>query len=296
MKIPFPVVVNTRETELPEKGNYFIVGRDGLYLHKDTGLVQAVVKVSQASFLEPVETWAKLSIPVIPEELTRQMVAFFSAIYEKQKTEAVLLLFFSEKEGKFQWLCPAQEVSSARASFDYFQRVEESYQLVGTAHSHANMGAFHSSTDEHDESGVDGLHITVGRLGEDNIDICSSLAVNGNRFNVEPKSVMQGVEDAQESVKSVADRTRDSVDSVIDWALPGVLPFPAYRRNLGPRYHVDIQGVGFPAEWLERVEKSQFKFGVLGRASELNDQTVKSGVKDEIKSLEIALVGEDKCP
>ncbi len=41
---------------------------------------------------------------------------------------------------------------------------EFAYQRFGTIHSHASASAFHSGTDDKDEEGFDGLHITIGNV------------------------------------------------------------------------------------------------------------------------------------
>ena len=64
---------------------------------------------------------------------------------------------------------PEQKVSGGGVSYERndeeIQKFEEmGFVLVGSVHSHCEMGAFHSSTDDADEFNFDGLHITIGKI------------------------------------------------------------------------------------------------------------------------------------
>ncbi len=41
----FPVYTYQEGMELPEEGNYYLVSGNGLWLHKDTGIVKAFIPV-----------------------------------------------------------------------------------------------------------------------------------------------------------------------------------------------------------------------------------------------------------
>ena len=178
--------------KLPKRGTYYILARNGFYIHRDMGLIVGTVKVNQMSFLEPIEPWAEFFVPLIPEDITRQTVAFFRAVYRKMKTEAAVLLHYNEATNEFCLTCPEQEVSGASVAYDSSDRIDE-FLLVGSLHSHCGFSAFHSGGDRNDEEAFDGLHITIGNNDSDQFSVVSSLVINGNRFVRAPESVLGGI-------------------------------------------------------------------------------------------------------
>jgi len=58
--------------------------------------------------------------------------------------------------------------------------------MIGTIHSHCDFSAFHSGTDQADESTFDGIHITLGHVNRNDFSIVASLAFSDNRF---PKAI-----------------------------------------------------------------------------------------------------------
>lgn len=64
---------------------------------------------------------------------------------------------------------------------------------AGTAHSHCNMSAFWSSTDDKSELNQPGLHFTIGGhnwAGTTSYTICTSICLNGVRHVVHPSEVI----------------------------------------------------------------------------------------------------------
>jgi len=195
---------------------YYIVAKDGIYLHKKLDILESFTKVNKISFLEPINQYAKLNIPKIPGKLTRQMYTFFSEVYDRFKTESVIMIFYNKDTKEYKLHVPTQTVSSAhlRTSYD---TIIPGFLSLGTCHSHAGFGAFHSSTDIKDEKDWDGLHITFGDLNQDNISISLEIVSNGFRSKCNPSDYLEGIiEDGE-----------------------------YYRINLSE----------FPEEWMDNVEK-----------------------------------------
>ena len=70
----------------------------------------------------------------------------------------------------------------------------ENFLCVGTIHSHCDFGAFHSGTDIGDEEDFDGLHVTFGHNNLVEFSISATIVVNGNRLQVDPLEVLEGIE------------------------------------------------------------------------------------------------------
>ena len=117
---------------------------------------------------------------------------FFRKVYQEHRAEAIVLLFYNEMKKTYKVVPPSQEVSAA--GVDYNRAVTlEGYIMVGDIHSHANFSAFHSGVDDADEKSFDGLHITIGNNGDDEVSLSASIVSNGQRFICEPEDYINGI-------------------------------------------------------------------------------------------------------
>lgn len=131
----------------------------------------------------------------IPQTILQQALAFFSAIYTRLSTEAIVLLFYAPSAPVNQrWLimAPEQTVTGGTCKYEDPGPAPSGWFLAGTIHSHGNMGAFHSGTDDHDEDQRDGIHITVGRINS-LVEFSVSVVIEGERFKLELSDIVQGV-------------------------------------------------------------------------------------------------------
>lgn len=120
----------------------------------------------------------------LPKALFMEVERLFLEVYRKFATEAIVLLHRADN-GKWAFQIPEQKVSAAAADYtsgnstyvveDNLQTYLEalpalpagqSWKQLGSIHSHASMSAFHSGTDDKDEFGFDGIHITMGKFNE----------------------------------------------------------------------------------------------------------------------------------
>ena len=189
----FKIIINDGSTPLPADNIYYIIGRDGIYIHKKTDIFEACVKVPHISFLEPVKSYAKLDIPKIPENLTKQMYSFFSEVYDRFQSEAAIMIFYNKVTKEYSLKVPQQVISQSHLECSYNISIP-GFLSIGTCHSHAGFGAFHSSTDIKDEKDFDGLHITFGNLDQENISISMEVVSNGSRFKCSAEDYLDGVE------------------------------------------------------------------------------------------------------
>ena len=124
------------------------------------------MKVSGIGHLEDTAESVQFHVPKLPLELLQQAESFFATAYEKHHSEAVVVLLANPATKEWRIDAPSQEVDgSLHVSYDPTTVVvPESFAVFGTIHAHASAGAFHSATDDKDESCSDGLHITIGNL------------------------------------------------------------------------------------------------------------------------------------
>ena len=64
--------------------------------------------------------------------------------------------------------------------------------LFGSVHSHVDGPAYSSNVDRNDESYLTGLHIVVGRISREPPDIHCEYVVDGVRFRVDTRAVIEG--------------------------------------------------------------------------------------------------------
>jgi hypothetical protein len=178
----FPVHIKKPGASLPDDSIYYVVARNGLFLHKESEWASATVPVKQIAILDNEEPSISLHLPPLDHEIFFQAVQFFRHIYKTMHTEAAVLLHYSADAG-WAFSVPSQRVAFASVRYNANERLD-GYQCVGTMHSHGSMSAFHSSTDVNDEAEWDGVHVTIGgfRHHTDTFAMSAEVVINGHRF------------------------------------------------------------------------------------------------------------------
>lgn len=175
---------------IPTRGPYFVPAKQGWMVHKKFHWGRVLTPVKEAEALHDREPylWPEINLPI---ELLGQAWAFFAAIYELHKSEAMVDITWSEKHG-YRLFCPPQRATSggvhAKRTLEHYQG-----QIVGTIHSHCNFGAFHSSTDTHDADGHDGLHITLGKNMHQQPEIAVMISVGTVRWHFKPEELWEDI-------------------------------------------------------------------------------------------------------
>ena len=196
----FPVYVYEEGMELPKEGTYFLVSGNGLWLHKDTGIVRAFVPVDNISVLQDLhaEAWVDCKLPKLPARHVVQIKTFFQKVVEKHRAEASVTLYYSKSQEKYKIHIPRQSVSHGgvhyrRLGLTHLEGMSD-FLRVGTIHSHCDFGAFHSGTDVSDEQDFDGIHCTFGHNDKEEFTISASMVVNGHRWPVDPCKLLEGID------------------------------------------------------------------------------------------------------
>jgi hypothetical protein len=171
-----------------------------IYVHNGIPLVHTQINDKISGFLPAAHTKLadepRLSVSVGKITLTqwRSVVSFFSEINKREKSEAQVRLFYSDERQNWKiWAFPQKSNTGMTTSEipddpewnDQWNNITENglYYQWGTIHSHCNAGAFASSTDKDDEANSPGLHITIGHLDKDliDLDIRFTLICPGNK-------------------------------------------------------------------------------------------------------------------
>lgn len=180
-----PIYLKDQDFSPPAEPLYYLLSRDGLFLAKRTPFFAATVPVKGIPWLVEQAPEVRLTAPPFPAALLLQAVAFFRAVYEQHRSEAVALLAWREANGAFELIIPHQTVGGGHCEYEV-REFPAGLTRLGTIHSHAGGEAFHSERDWQDERYEDGFHLTVGNVDGD-LTLSCSVVVQGFRAQIPPE-------------------------------------------------------------------------------------------------------------
>ncbi|MCK9375690.1 MAG: hypothetical protein M0P73_06025 [Syntrophobacterales bacterium] len=180
-----PIYLKDQEFSPPDDPIYYLLTRDGLFLVKRTLFFEAVVPAAGIPWLEPQEPRVNLSAPPLPAALLLQALACFRAVYNRYRSEAVVLLGWREATRTYELVLPHQTVGGGHCDYE-IKEFPAGLTRLGTIHSHAGVEAFHSLRDWEDERFEDGLHLTIGNLDTE-LTLSCSVVVQGFRAQIPPE-------------------------------------------------------------------------------------------------------------
>jgi PRTRC genetic system protein A len=184
--------------EWPQDRLFYLVTSEGLMKCRTTEFFRSCVKSnSNLSELEAQKPFVKLRYPKVPQEMLETVAGFFSAVQKKYDSEAYVCLLWNKNEKKYEIVCPPQEISGGHVSYDLPPQPPHML-LVGDIHSHVNMAAFASGTDENDETQRPGVHIVLGRISQEPPEFHIEVVVDGTRFGVKEEMMLEGYEKRRE--------------------------------------------------------------------------------------------------
>jgi PRTRC genetic system protein A len=154
---------------LPKKITYLLTA-DGVRVARKTP-VGVVVEALEGEPLiplplMPLNEGLLLSTPKVPWEVLRSIVAFFREVAKTRKAEALVRIYRHKVSGEWHLEVPPQDVSGASVRVDdtWTFDNEGAYVHVMDIHSHVDMAAFFSSTDDADEKRAVRLYGVIGRV------------------------------------------------------------------------------------------------------------------------------------
>lgn len=257
-----PVYLYEEGVKLPESGMYYLVAKNGLFIHVERQVGSALVKAEGIPWLQNAESSISLKLPKIPGRIIAQALTFFRKVWDKFSSEAYVQLYYSKKLNQYRLWCPKQQVSRGGVNYDrcdqfsYEERVgngatnEWNWQMVGTIHSHCNFSAFHSGTDTHDEETFDGIHVTLGHVDRKEFSMVASIAINGNRVQLEPENCTTGV------VRTTDNKVVQS--KYMTWGDVNFFDFELSEEDVQGLVGDDTEMI--EKDWMPKVEKQQFQY------------------------------------
>ena len=189
---PIPKPPPGLEPALPKEPLCYVAGANGLFKVVRNAFYTACVKLDGITALAALKEEAGLNVPLLPLEQFRRVEAFFAAVFETHRSEAVVLLYCNPRTEDWQVVVPAQAVRGLHVEYDLktLPAPAAGYELFGTIHSHADVKAFHSGTDDADEACFDGLHITIGNLDQPVRSYACRWILGGRVFKADLEDVV----------------------------------------------------------------------------------------------------------
>jgi hypothetical protein len=167
---------------------------------------------------------------------------YFALVYEEHRSESIVLFHRGVDDNEYTIIVPEVYTASAGhvtynahipqfCSSCHIGSTEDNletcphcetntmvpFRFYGSMHSHGNMSAFHSGTDDEHELGQQGFHITMGRVGleapKKNAEESDQSAVSGF-FSICPSFVV--AIPGRTTVKGKGDRWYPSIDGLVD--------------------------------------------------------------------------------
>lgn len=188
-----------------EPRTYYVLAANGLFLVRNHAFFRSSVPApSFPSELGEQHEAFEPRFPKIPRDMLERIVAFFSAVAEAYGAEAGVLLYWDPEASAVHVIAPPQVATITRGYRGRGQPVGLHYEvphgvppawiLFGDVHSHAQLAAFASATDQDDEVHAPGLHIVVGEIHREPPSFHVEAVVDERRFTLSLADVVEGYE------------------------------------------------------------------------------------------------------
>jgi hypothetical protein len=200
MKVP--ILLKTDAGVDSDETLHYVVASNGIFQVRRTETYHAVTRVERpVPGLLIEQERLRLLCPRVPAALLEGVLAFFRTVYEEHRAEAVVILFYRPESRAYRVVVPDQTIpgywrsdgrwqSFLRLSYREVRR-PSGYLRFGTIHSHADLAAFASLTDQEDERFGDGLHIVYGHVDRREPSRSTAFVVNDVRFGLVPDDVLE---------------------------------------------------------------------------------------------------------
>ena len=180
----------------------YVLTSDGLFLRRNHAFfTSCVVARDWPAELLPQKPFLNLHCPKLPQAAMERIVGFFSKIARLHGSEAAVILYWDSRNECVCFEVPDQCATvsegwngdryATEVRYETLQ-VSSDLRVFGSVHSHVDNAAYSSNIDRHDESYRTGLHIVVGRISEEPPDIHCEYVVDGVRFRVDTRVVIEG--------------------------------------------------------------------------------------------------------
>lgn len=170
-----------------KKGVVYCLQGDGLWEKRSNKLgtfYSHLFEMNIPGLDETLTAGFDLKVPKIPASLLGTIITFFRKIYEQHHSEAFLQCLFDVEKEEYILHCPKQVVSAGSVHYNHDLDFEAGKIQVMEIHSHGDMGAFFSGTDDDDEKN-DRFFGVVGSIKKFFPDLKLRLTLGGRHYEVD---------------------------------------------------------------------------------------------------------------
>lgn len=208
----------------------YVMTKEGVRSVRHTPLGDFVTEATTIPGLESLPLGINLALPKIPYLYICQIYSFFKAVYKRDRSEASALIFWDPESKQHFVHIPKQRNSGGGSHFGHDEDTDiyrRTMIPVMELHSHGSMNAFWSGTDNANET-FPQFYMVMGKIDgtmEYLVRFFSTTFTNINLFDIveEPQLTLQ-----------IADNI---------------------TLKLAIKDEFVYDGVTFPEEWMEKVEK-----------------------------------------
>lgn len=192
-------IIMGEETALPSLA--VILGSNGPFLYNKTNAYTVISEYKNQKFMkfDNIETKATFLYPIISAKIYSQTLAFLREVYKQHQSEGTILLTLNRNEPieyqEYGIYIPEQETTEMSVKYEVKNLPSDTY-LAGSIHSHPSFHAFQSSIDLDDEFSFDGIHVTLGHIDQEKIEIDERICLNGKVYTSET-SLMETTENVE---------------------------------------------------------------------------------------------------
>lgn len=187
--------IKDKEFTWPKDSCFCIMAREGLFKCRNNMFTRSCVLVNESGLdldgLLPQEEFCFLRYTKIPRKIMEDALSFFAETARKHSAEAIVLLGYDIVDRRWLSIVPEQTSGGMEVKYTIPDDLDDHILLPGDIHSHVDAGAFHSSTDTHDEKMRDGIHITLGKVQNKWPDISMEIVQDGKRFTLTEDMILE---------------------------------------------------------------------------------------------------------
>jgi hypothetical protein len=177
----------------PEDPEFYWLTRSGLYFCRNQRFFSSDAPARRMpGTLAEHQPGCEVRLPLLGVAALEYVVGFFHEIYLRHGAEAIVLLLWDLRRKRYRLCVPPQRASVWKSTAGLPCAVDVAYEiptplprdhlLIGDIHSHADLQAYSSGTDAHDERYRDGVHVVVGQIDREPPDFHLDMVVDGARF------------------------------------------------------------------------------------------------------------------
>ncbi len=199
---PIYAKTHPRMTWPDDQPVFYMLAANGLFLCRNHRFFRSCTPARRGpAELAIQQAFLDSRYPKIPQALMEMAVGFFSQVKDKYGCEAALLLGWDRHAEEVHLFVPKQRCTMYQTHYAEFPvgvhyevpaGLPEGLGMFGDIHSHVDGAAYASATDQRDERHRPGLHVVVGRIGEEPPEFYVEATVDGARFKLHPAQVFEG--------------------------------------------------------------------------------------------------------